>query len=131
MKNDTHKDLVPFTNSRPLVPGKGGGLRHWKLERDKQQLKDEIGDLAKVMRRLSQELIEDLLFLKDPNTLKANIAKATETLVKHLDSEHENISLRAAERIIEFAQKALSNEELERRIEALEARLMQQGGNYR
>jgi Helix-turn-helix of insertion element transposase len=65
------------------------------------------------------------------DTLKANIAKATETLVKHLDSEHENISIRAAESIIEFAQKALEHEELERRIEALEAKLIQQGGNYR
>jgi hypothetical protein len=65
------------------------------------------------------------------DTLKANIAKATETLVKHLDSEHENISIRAAESIIEFTQKALEHEELERRIEALEARLMQQGGNCR
>src|SRR6266545_4367006 len=62
----THKDLVPFTNARPLVPGKGGGLPHWKLQRDKQELRDEIADLAKVMRRLSQELIEDILFLKDP-----------------------------------------------------------------
>jgi DUF438 domain-containing protein len=65
------------------------------------------------------------------DTLKANIAKATETLVKHLDSEHENIIIRAAESIIEFTQKALEHEELERRIEALEARLMQQGGNCR
>ena len=65
------------------------------------------------------------------DTLKANIAKATETLVKHLDSERENISIRAAEGIIEFAQKALEHEELERRIEALEAKLIQQVGNYR
>ena len=67
MKNDTHKDLVPFSNSKPLVPGKGGGLPHWRLERDKQELRNEIADLAKVLRRLSEELIEDLLFLKDPN----------------------------------------------------------------
>jgi len=42
--------------------------------------------------------------------------------VSHLKSTREN-SIRAAERIIEFTQKAL---ELEKRIEALEARLMQQ-----
>jgi hypothetical protein len=59
--------------------------------------------------------------------LKANIAKATETLVKHLDSEHQNISIRAAESIIEFSQKALEHEELEKRIGALEEKLMQQG----
>ena len=63
--SEPHKDLVPFSNAKPLVPGKGGGLRHWKQERDKQQLRSEIADLAKVMRRLSQELIEELLFLKD------------------------------------------------------------------
>ena len=27
MKPETHKSLVPFTNARPLVPGKGGGLQ--------------------------------------------------------------------------------------------------------
>jgi DNA-binding CsgD family transcriptional regulator len=67
MKNEIHKDLVPFANEKPLVPGKGGGLTHWRLERDKQQLKDEILDLAKVIRRLSEELIEELIFLRDPN----------------------------------------------------------------
>jgi hypothetical protein len=25
MKRETHKDLVPFVNEKPLVPGKGGG----------------------------------------------------------------------------------------------------------
>ena len=56
------------------------------------------------------------------DSLKARIAKASETLVKHLDSTRENISIRAAEDIIEFAQKALEHEELEKRIEALEQR---------
>src|SRR5437773_7466817 len=64
------------------------------------------------------------------DSLKANLTKATETLVKHMNSERENISIRAAESIIEFAQKALEHEELEQRIEALETRLAQQGGNY-
>ena len=61
------KDLVPFTNEKSLTPGKGGGLKFWRLERDKQQLRDEITDMAAVMRRLSQELIEQLLFLKAPD----------------------------------------------------------------
>ena len=65
------------------------------------------------------------------DSLKANIAKATETLVKHLGSERETISLRAAESIIEFAQKALEHEELERRMDALEARFTQERRNYR
>ena len=62
-------------------------------------------------------------------SLKASIVKASETLVKHLDSKRENISIRAAESIIEFAQKALEHEELEKRIEALESRLMQREGH--
>jgi hypothetical protein len=53
-------------------------------------------------------------------TVKANVTKAAETLVKHLGSEKETISLRAAESIIEFAQRAIEAEELERRIGALE-----------
>jgi DUF1680 family protein len=65
------------------------------------------------------------------DSLKANISKATETLLKLLDSEKEGIQVRAAEDIIAFTQKALEHEELEKRIEALEARLNQQGGNYR
>jgi len=51
--------------------------------------------------------------------------------VKLLDSDKEVIQARAAEDIIEFTQKALEFENLEKRIEALEARLNQQGGNYR
>ena len=61
------KDLVPFTNEKSLTPGKGGGLKFWRLQREKQQLRDEITDMASVMRRLSQELIEQLLFLKAPD----------------------------------------------------------------
>ncbi len=65
MKNETNKNLVPFTNTRSLVPGKGGGLVRWRLERDKQQLQDEIFDLAKVIRRLSEELVEEMIFLTE------------------------------------------------------------------
>jgi hypothetical protein len=57
------------------------------------------------------------------DTLKASIAKATVTLVKHLDSPKENISIRAAENIIEFAQKAFEYEKLESRIAELEERV--------
>lgn len=58
------KPLTPFTG-KPLVVGKGQGLQHWRQEREKQRLRDEIGDMAKVVRRLSQELIEGILFLQD------------------------------------------------------------------
>ena len=76
-------------------------------------LKDET--FRRELKRQRDAIIERAL-----DSLKANIAKATETLVKHLDSGKENISLRAAESIIEFTQKAVEHEELERRIEALE-----------
>jgi len=83
-------------------------------------LKDDV--FRNELKRQRNSIIDSAV-----DTLKANIAKATETLVKHLDSKHENISIRAAESIIEFTQKALEHEELEKRIEALEDRLMQHG----
>jgi hypothetical protein len=87
-------------------------------------LKDET--FRRELKRQRDTIIERAL-----DSLKANIAKATKTLVKHLDSKRENISIRAAEDIIEFTQKALEHEELEKRIEALEARLSQPERNYR
>jgi hypothetical protein len=84
-------------------------------------LKNE--DFRKELKSQRDTLIDRAL-----DSLKANITKATETLVKHLDSGRENISIRAAESIIEFAQKALEHEELERGIEALEARATQRTG---
>ena len=56
------------------------------------------------------------------DSLKANISKATETLVKLLDSDKEAMQARAAEDIIEFTQKAIEYEDLEKRIDALEDR---------
>jgi transposase len=78
------------------------------------------------LKRQRDELIRGAL-----DSLKANVGKATETLVKLLDSKSEPIRARAAEDIIEFAQKAIEHEELEKRIEALEQRLLQQAGNHR
>jgi hypothetical protein len=87
-------------------------------------LKQEI--FRQELKRQRDELIERAL-----DSLKANVTKATETLVKLLDSDSEPMQARAAEDIIEFGQKALEHEELEKRIEALEERLLQQGGNHR
>ena len=70
---------------------------------------------------------EDLLH-SALDTLKLSMFKAVTTLVKHLDSEAEHISLRAAESIISFTQKAIEHEDLEKRIQALEEKLIQQGG---
>jgi hypothetical protein len=87
-------------------------------------LKDET--FRRELKRQRDTIIERAL-----DSLKANISKATKTLVGHLDSKRENISMRAAEDIIEFTQKAVEHEKLEKRIEALEARLSQPEGNYR
>ena len=57
------------------------------------------------------------------DSLKANIVKASETLVKHMDSEKEAISIRAAESILEFAQQAREHDELEARIASLEKKV--------
>jgi hypothetical protein len=67
----------------------------------------------------------DAMIERGLDSLKASIVKASETLVQRLDSQNENISIRAAERIIDFVQKALEHEELEKRIEALEAKAAQ------
>jgi len=78
------------------------------------------------LKRQRNELIERAL-----DSLKANVSKATETLVTLLDSKSEPIRARAAEDIIEFAQRAIEHEVLEKRIQVLEERLVQQGGNHR
>jgi Helix-turn-helix of insertion element transposase len=87
-------------------------------------LKDET--FRRELKRQRDEIIERAL-----DSLKANIVKATKKLVEHIDSKRENISIRAAEDIIQFTQKAVEHEELEKRIEALEARLSQPERNYR
>jgi len=73
------------------------------------------------IRRCQDELMENAM-----QTLKANVTKAAQTLVKHLDSEKENISIRAAERIIEFAQRSVETEDLEHRIQTLEQKNKEQ-----
>ncbi len=73
------------------------------------------------LRRQREEVVRGAL-----DTLKANVGKATETLVKLLDSEKEGIQARTAEDIIEFTQKAIELESLEKRIEALEERISKQ-----
>jgi hypothetical protein len=55
--------------------------------------------------------------------LKASICKAAETLVQLLDSNKEAIRARAAEDIIEFAQRALEQEQLAARITAIERKV--------
>jgi hypothetical protein len=87
-------------------------------------LKEET--FRRELRRQRNAVIESAL-----DSLKASIARATETLVKHLGSERENISIRAAESIIEFTLKAIEYENLEEHIEELEVRVEQEKGANR
>src|SRR5262249_15792684 len=89
----------------------------------KKRTRESPGRPTKEEAAAKEEMVRVAL-----DTLKLSMFKAVTTLVKHLDSEQENISIRAAETIIEYAQKALEHEELEKRIEVLEEKLIQQGG---
>jgi len=55
--------------------------------------------------------------------LKANVSKATEVLLKLLDSQNETIQHKVAKDIIDFSIKSMELEDLERRIEALEMKI--------
>ena len=116
---DQQRRVIPFLLASPSVEE---ACRRARINKTTvyEWLKDEV--FREELRQQRDAVIERAL-----DSLKANIAKAIETLVKHLDSDRPHISIRAAESIIEYTQKALENEELERRIEALEDRLMQQG----
>ena len=52
--------------------------------------------------------------------LRAAVSKAISTLIQMLNSDKEMVRLRAAEDILQFAQKAMELEDFERRITALE-----------
>src|SRR5690349_18317520 len=57
--------------------------------------------------------------------LCGGMVKAVETLLRHLSSENENISIRAAEGVIEYALRVYETEEIEKRLSDLEARLQE------
>jgi dynactin complex subunit len=120
-KELTHnqKRVIPYLLTAPSIEE---GCKRARVSKAAvyQWLKDQ--NFRQELKRQRNAIIEQAL-----DGLKANLAEASKTLVSHLKSTREN-SIRAAERIIEFTQKAL---ELEKRIEALEARLMQQPGTGR
>jgi len=120
---DKQLRVIPFLLEAPSIEK---GCKRAKVSKAAVYgwLKEE--PFREELRKQREEVVRGAL-----ETLKANVGKATETLVKLLDSEKEGIQARAAEDIIEFTQKGLEHEELERRIEALEAKLSQQGGNHR
>ncbi len=77
------------------------------------------------LRRHREEIVTGAL-----ETLKANVTKATGTLVGLLDSQNESIRHRTAKDIIEFTLRSAENENLEERIDALEERLKEQHGKW-
>jgi hypothetical protein len=77
-------------------------------------------------RAAKQEMIRVAL-----DMLKAGMGKAVQTLLRHLDSDQESVSLRAAQSLIDYALRTHEHDELLARIEALE-RIIEQGqGGYR
>ena len=61
------------------------------------------------------------------DALTTGMTQAVQTLLRHLSSKNENISIRAAESVLEYALRSIECEEIEQRLVALEERL-QQGG---
>ena len=119
---EKQRRAIPFLLAAPSIEE---GCRQARVSKATVYgwLKEEA--FREEIRRQREEVVRAAL-----DTLKANTAKATETLVKLLDSEKEGIQARAAEDIIEFTQKAIELEELERRIAAIEKRLDQGRGRY-
>lgn len=120
----TEKQLraIPFLLAAPSIEE---GCKRAKVSKATVYgwLKEE--PFREELRKQREEVVRGAL-----ETLKANVGKATETLVKLLDSDKEGIRVRVAEDIIEFTQKAIELEELERRIAAIEERLDQGRGRH-
>jgi hypothetical protein len=66
---------------------------------------------------------QDEAFADGITRIKGNVTKAVDVLVELLRAEDNQIRIRAAENIIEYAVKLNHNEELERRIIEMEERM--------
>jgi len=114
------KRVIPYLLAAPSIEE---GCRNARVNKTTVYawLRDE--PFREELRRQRAQVVREAV-----DTLKANVTKATETFVKLLDSDKEGIQARAAEDIIEFTQKAIEYEELERRVSELEARLAKELG---
>ncbi len=74
------------------------------------------------LRRQRERVVEGAL-----ETLKASITKATETLVRLLDSQNEAIRKGAANDIINFTLKAMELQDLEKRLSVVEKAVDERG----
>lgn len=61
------------------------------------------------------------------SVLKASVTKATEKLIEQMANPKPTVSIRAAESIIDFAQKAVERDDLEKKIRELEKRIGKKG----
>jgi hypothetical protein len=73
--------------------------------------------------RAALKQAQDEAFADGIARIKGNVTKAVDVLVELLESEDNQIRIRAAENVIEYAVKLNHNDELERRIADLEERL--------
>ena len=73
--------------------------------------------------RAALKQAQDEAFADGITRIKGNVTKAVDVLVERLESQDNQIRIRAAENVIEYAVKLNHNDELERRIAALEERL--------
>ena len=119
---DKQLRVIPFLLEAPSIEE---GCKRAKVSKATVYgwLKEEA--FREELRKRREEVVRAAL-----ETLKANVSKATETLIKLLDSEKEGIRARVAEDIIEFTQKAMEFEDLESRISALENGRKESGHEY-
>lgn len=73
--------------------------------------------------RAALKQAQDEAFSEGIIRIKSNVTKAVDVLVELLESEDNQIKIRAAENVIEYAVKLSHNDELEKRISSLEERL--------
>jgi len=109
---DKQRRVIPFLLAAPSIEE---GCKRAKVSKATVYAWLKEDAFREKLRRQREEVVRGAL-----ETLKANTAKATETLVKLLDSDKEGIQARAAEDVIEFAQRVIEHEELEKRVAALE-----------
>ena len=109
---DRQLRVIPYLLAAPSIEE---GCKQAKVNRNTVFAWLREDAFREELRRQREEVVRGAL-----ETLKGAVSKATETLVKLLGSDKEAIQARAAEDIIEFTQKAIEFEELERRIAALE-----------
>ena len=127
MKRDTgnlsarQRLALPIIAAEPTIDGAAGKIGVTR-KTVYQWLKQE--SFKQALDEARKEYVESAF-----RTMRLAAKQAADKIVKHMDSTDERLSLRAAEDILQYTQKALEHEEFERRIEALEAKFMRREGH--